>query len=234
MPRLKRAAGLAALLLAAAAMPAGAHQGNPSFRSIVQRVTPALAGLRVQVLGYDNQMQLTNRTGRTVIVYGYDGEPYARLLADGTVQVNRHSPALYLNEDRYGTTPVPPSANARSAPRWATQDRVGSFTWHDHRMHWMAQTTPPQVRSADRRTKVFAYAIPLQVGGARGAIDGTLYWVGSPSGFPVAAIVSLAVLVLLALGAVVLVRRRRAGGGGGRGGPGAGAPREAAPAKEAW
>jgi len=229
MSRLRRAAGLAAMLLAVAAMPAGAHQGNPNFRSVVQRVTPALPGLRVQVLGYDNQMQLTNRTGRTIVVYGYDGEPYARLLADGTVQVNRRSPALYLNEDRYGTTPVPPSANARRAPQWVTQDRVGTFVWHDHRMHWMAQTTPPQVRSTDRRTRIFAYAIPLQVGGASGAIAGTLYWVGSPSGFPLAAVVSLVVLLLLAIGAVVLVRRRRASGG-----PGASAPREAAPAKEAW
>jgi hypothetical protein len=229
MSRLTRAAALAAVLLAAVTVPAGAHQGNPNFRSVVRRVTPALPGLRVQVLGYDNQMQLTNRTGRTIVVYGYDGEPYARLLPDGTVQVNRRSPALYLNEDRYGTTPVPPSANARLPPQWVTQDRVGNFIWHDHRMHWMVQSTPPQVRDESRRTTIFAYAIPLQVGAARGAIAGTLYWVGSPSGFPVAAIVSLVVLVLLALGAVVLVRRRRASGG-----PGAGAPREAAPAKEAW
>ncbi|HXE45843.1 MAG TPA: hypothetical protein VN635_11675 [Conexibacter sp.] len=229
MSRLRRAAGLATVLLAAAAMPAGAHQGNPNFRSVVQHVTPALPGLRVQVLGFDNEMQLTNRSGRTVVVYGYNGEPYARLLADGTVQVNRRSPALYLNEDRYGTTPVPPSANAQFAPQWVTQDRVGTFVWHDHRMHWMAQTIPPKVRDKAKRTTIFAYAIPLQAGGARGAIAGTLYWIGSPSGFPVAAVVSLVVLLLLAVGAVVLVRRRRASGG-----PGGGAPREGAPAKEAW
>lgn len=228
MSRLRRAAGLAAVLLAAVAVPAGAHQGNPNFRSVVQQVTPTVPGLSVQVLGYDNQMQLTNRTGRTVVVYGYDSEPYARLLADGTVQVNQRSPALYLNEDRYGTTPVPPSAGPQFAPRWVTQDRVGRFIWHDHRMHWMAQTVPPKVRDASRRTTIFDYAIPLQVGAARGAIHGTLYWIGSPSGFPVAAIVSLVVLVLVAIGAVMVVRRRRAGG------PGAGAPREPAPAKEAW
>jgi hypothetical protein len=225
---LRRAAGLTVALLAAVAVPAGAHQGNPNFRSVVQRVAPELPGLRVQVLGYDNEMQLTNRTGRTVVVYGYNGEPYARLLADGTVQVNRRSPALYLNEDRYGTTPVPPSASPKLAPRWVTQDRVGRFVWHDHRMHWMAQTLPPKVRDQHRRTTIFSYAIPLRVGGARGAIDGTLYWVGSPGGVPVAAIVSLAVLGLLAVGVVVLVRRRRAAG------PGAGAPRPPAPAKEAW
>jgi len=227
--RMRRAASLAAMLLAACAGPAGAHEGNPSFRSIVRAVTPAVPGLQVQVLGFDNQMQLTNRSGRAVTIYGYDGEPYARVLADGTVQENVRSPAVYLNEDRYGTTPVPPSAKASLPPRWRTLDRTGRFVWHDHRMHWMTQSTPPQVHDTGRRTKVFDYAIPLQVGGGHGGIAGTLWWVGSPSGFPVAAIVSLIVLVLAAVGAVVLVRRRR--GGDGTRPTGDQPPR---PAKEAW
>ena len=60
--------------------------------------------------------------------------------------------------------------------------------------------------------------MPLLVAGAPGAIDGTLTWVGEPgagSSFPTAAVVSLVVLVLLAVGAVVLVRRRRAPDGAG-------------------
>jgi hypothetical protein len=234
MSRLRRVAGLAAMLLAATAAPAGAHQGNPNFRSVVHKVAPATPGLSVQVLGYDNQMQLTNRTGKPVVVFGYNGEPYARLLADGTVQVNRRSPAYYLNQDRYGTTPVPPSATPKATPQWVTQDRVGTLVWHDHRMHWMAQGLPPQVKDQSRKTVIFPYAIPLQVGAQKGAIDGTLYWIGSPSGFPVAAVVSLVALALLAVGAVVLVRRRRTGGEGGDRDGEAGEPRPAAPAKEAW
>lgn len=226
--RSRRAATLAAMLLATLAAPAAAHEGNPSYRSVVRTVTPSQPGLQVQVLGFDNELQLTNRTGRVVTVYGYNKEPYARLLPDGTVQTNARSPAVYLNVDRFGTAPVPASAKPSLPPRWRTLDKTGRFVWHDHRMHWMLQSRPPQVHDASKKTKVFDYAIPLQVGAQRGAIGGTLYWIGSPSGFPVAAIASLAVLVLLAVGLVVLVRRRRAGGDG----DSAGAGRE--PAREAW
>jgi hypothetical protein len=228
LSRVWRAVSPAVVLLAMSAVPAGAHQGNPDFRSVVRSVTPSVPGLQVQVLGFDSELQLTNRTGRAVVIYGYDGEPYARVLTDGTVQTNVRSPAVYLNEDRFGTTPVPASAKPSLPPQWRTLDRTGRFVWHDHRMHWMAHTTPPIVHDTSKKTKVFDYTIPLQVGAGRGAVGGTLYWVGSASGFPVAAIVSLVVVVLLAVGLVVVVRRRR--GGGARPAGGDGSP----PAKEAW
>ncbi len=228
-PRMRRAVALAAMLLASAAAPAGAHQGNPNFRSVVRSVTPSVPGLQVQVLGFDNEMQLTNRTGRAVTIFGYNREPYARVLADGTVQENVRSPAVYLNEDRYGTTPVPPSAKPSLPPQWRTLDKTGRFVWHDHRMHWMAQSTPPIVHDTSRRTKVFDYAIPLRVGAGHGVVGGTLYWIGTPAGFPVAAVVSLVVVVLLAIGLVVVVRRRRD-----RGERPAGGDRSPPPVREAW
>jgi len=175
----------------------------------VDRVVPSVPGVQVEVLGYDSQMQLTNRSGQTVTIGGYDGEPYARIRADRTVQVNTRSPAYYLNQDVRGGTPVPASARASAPPRWKTLDRAGVFEWHDHRMHWMAKGTPPQVRNRDRRTKVFDYRIPLTVGGRPGAIRGTLFWVGSPTGVPTAAIVSIALIALLGVALVVVVRRRR-------------------------
>ncbi|HYV16276.1 MAG TPA: hypothetical protein VE972_09660 [Conexibacter sp.] len=230
MPRshVWRAVSLAAVLLAVCAVPAGAHQGNPNFRSVIRSVTPGVPGLQVQVLGFDSELELTNRTGRAVTIYGYNGEPYARLLADGTVQTNTRSPAVYLNEDRFGTTPVPVSAKPSLPPRWRTLDKTGRFVWHDHRMHWMAPGTPPKVHDTSRRTKIFDYRIPLQVGTGRGAVGGTLYWVGSPAGFPLAALVSLVVVLALAVGLVVAVRRRR---GAGTTAPGQdGAP----PTREAW
>jgi hypothetical protein len=222
------AVSLAAVPLAMSAVPAGAHQGNPNFRSVIRSVSPGVPGLQVQVLGFDNELQLTNRTGRAVVVYGYDGEPYARVLADGTVEENVRSPAVYLNEDRFGTTPVPASAKPSLPPKWRTLDKTGRFVWHDHRMHWMARTTPPNVHDTSKRTKVFDYRIPLRVGAGRGAVGGTLYWVGSPSGFPVAAIVSLVVVVLLAVALVVVVRRRRDSGARPVG------DAESPPAREAW
>jgi hypothetical protein len=99
---LRRALVLAVLATPLLAAPvAVAHQGNPNFRSIVDGVTPAVRGLKLQVLNYDDRFELTNRSGQTVTVQGYNGEPYARVLADGTVEVNKRSPAYFLNDDRY-------------------------------------------------------------------------------------------------------------------------------------
>ena len=113
----RRILAAAAMLLALAAPPA-AH-ANPAFRSVIDRVEPARPGLALEVLGFDQNLQLRNRTGEVVVIRGYDGEPYARLLPDGTVQVNRNSPATYLNEDRFGTVKPParvPSARRRAMP----------------------------------------------------------------------------------------------------------------------
>jgi hypothetical protein len=222
---MSRLAGVVATTLAifaALAATAAAHQGDARYRSVIRGVDPGTSGLRVEVLNYDDRFELDNRTGRTVVVYGYEREPYARIDADGTVAVNRNSTAYYLNDERYANVPVPEAVreHPRASPDWVVQDRTGRFEWHDHRMHWMVRGVAPQVRDQSVRTKVFDYAVPIAVGGERAAITGTLWWVGpqDDSSFPVAAVISLVVLVLLAGGAVVLVRRRRAGGDGGDGG----------------
>ena len=218
---MRRALALAAaatLLLAAPA--AVAHQGNPNFRSIVHAVTPAVHGLKLQVLNYDDRFELTNRSGQTVTVQGYNGEPYARVLADGTVEVNKRSPAYFLNDDRYADVKVPASADAKAAPQWSVVNRTGDLQWHDHRMHWMSTSLPPQVTDKSRPTKVFDYAIPLRVGNRPGRIEGTLMWQPQASKAPVGMFAGLGVLGLLAIGAVVVVRRRRA--------------REPVEAAEAW
>lgn len=219
-PLLAAAACAAALTSAPAAL---AHQGDARYRSIVAGVTPATDGLTVEILNYDDRMVLTNRTGRDVVIEGYNREPYARVDADGTVALNRNSTAFYLNDDRYAQEDVPAAVRAhpRAAPDWKVQDRTGRFEWHDHRMHWMARGVAPQVRDQSVRTKVFDYAVPLTVGGSAASVTGTLWWVGEEGGgFPVAAIVALVVVALGAIVAVVVVRRRRGG--------------DRTPAGEAW
>ena len=44
-------------------------------------------------------------------IFGYANEPYARVLADGTVQLNQRSPANYIDDDRFARAGVPASAN---------------------------------------------------------------------------------------------------------------------------
>ena len=148
-------------------MPAAqAHQGNPNYRSVIHGVIPNTPGVKLQVLNFDDRLQLDNRTGKTVTVEGYQHEPYARLLKDGTVEVNRNSPAYYLNNDRTSTGKVPANAKPGVTPSWKVVDRTGSFQWHDHRIHWMSTVMPKQVTDKGKRTKVFDWKVPMQVGDA--------------------------------------------------------------------
>jgi hypothetical protein len=190
--------------------PASAHQGNPNFRSDVRALRPATDGVTIEVLNRDDRLLLTNRSGKTVEIEGYEGEPYARVLPDGTVQVNRNSPATYLNEERDGDVPVPAHAREGAPVDWQTQSKTGRFEWHDHRFHWMGTGAPPAVKDADTTTKVNDWSIPVKVGGTAGAITGTLWWTPQDaSGAPVGAIVALVALALAGVAFVVVVRARR-------------------------
>src|SRR3954466_7210778 len=126
MLRLRAVATGAALLALLGAAPALAHQGNPNYRSVIHGVTPAVPGVKLQVLNFDDRLQLDNRTGRTIVVQGYQKEPYARLLSDGTVEVNNNSPAFYLNDDRFAQAKVPATAKPSATPNWQVVDRTGT------------------------------------------------------------------------------------------------------------
>lgn len=207
-------AALAAITAWLVCIPAGtavAHEGgNPNYRSVIDRVTPAVPGVHFEVLAYDAYFELRDQHGHEVVIYGYEGEPYARVLRDGTIQVSERSPAYYLNDTRYPTSEVPAIANPKAPPKWKTAGSSGIFVWHDHRMHYGSTAIPPQVTDQHRKTKVYDYEIPLRIDGRKGAIDGTLYWVGSPNPSKLPFIIG-ALAFLVVGGALVLVVRRRRG-----------------------
>jgi hypothetical protein len=216
-------AAIATLLCLFLAPPVLGHEGNPDFRSEIDVVRPNVPGVSFQVLGYDADMEVVDR-GHEVVVYGYEGEPFARILSDGTVQKNKRSPATYLNGDRYAEARVPKSADADASPVWETVDDSGTLRWHDHRMHYMAKGTPPQVGDESERTKVFGYEIPLRIDGRKGAIEGTLFSVGPADTSKTPFLIAGAAIVLLGGAAVLIARRRR----------GASDDDEDRSAKEAW
>ncbi len=245
----RRLVGLLVLLLFAtlAAAPAGAQStstesGSPindqgssyHFRSYITGVTPAASGLSLQVLQFADRLELVNHTGKTVTVYGYEGEPYAQVLADGTVRVNTHSPAFYLNQAFYANVTVPPYATPTAAPQWTVIDRTGRLEWHDHRIHWMSPVVPPEVKDQGKQTKIFNWKVPISVGATPGTVHGELFWVPeSGSKTPTAAIAALAALIVIAVAFVIYVRRRRSRSAphdGSAGGENAAAPG----AREVW
>lgn len=224
---------------ASAGQSAPVESGNPisdqgssyHYRTYITEITPPVPGLSVEVLEFADRLLLRNHTGQTVTVYGYSGEPYARVQANGTTEQNVRSPAVYLNTSFYADVTVPPSANASAPPKWAVLDRTGELEWHDHRIHWMSPVKPPEVTNEGKRTKIFNWSVPIRVGAQPGTIKGELFWVPQSSKAPVGAIVALVVIVLLAAVFVFVVRRRRA-----RSAPGVGASRAGEPSssKEAW
>ncbi|HTZ63318.1 MAG TPA: hypothetical protein VMB51_04385 [Solirubrobacteraceae bacterium] len=181
------------------------------YRSNVTAVTPAQPGLQVRVVQYADRLLLTNRTGKMVTVYGYQHEPYARVLADGTVELNRRSRAYYLNQNFFGLIHVPPSASPTARPEWVVVDTGGELEWHDHRIHWMLPGIPPQVKDRSKRTKIFDWTVPISVGSEQAAIDGELVWVPEEDWAPLAEFGGV-IAAALAVGAALLLRRRRRGG----------------------
>jgi hypothetical protein len=184
---------------------------NYNYRSEITSISPKVTGLGIEVLEFADRLVLTNHTGKTVTVYGYSGEPYARVQANGTTEQNVRSPAVYLNTNFYGNVTVPASASASDPPKWVVVDRSGGFEWHDHRIHWMSPVTPPRVKDKSKRTLIFHWSVPISVGAQKGVVDGQLFWVPESSKAPVPAIVALVAIVLLALVFVLVVRRHRAG-----------------------
>ena len=193
-----------------------------NYRSNVTRVTPDLPGLKVEVLQYVDRLLLTNDTGETVTVYGYQKEPYARLLADGKVELNTRSRAYYLNQNFFGVITVPPSATPTARPSWTVVNKTGRLEWHDHRIHWMLPGIPPQVTNRAKRTKIFDWSVPISVGTERGAVDGELEWVPDEDWTPLVVFGGL-IVVVIAGAALVLFRRRRNRRATGRLGSGTGA-----------
>jgi hypothetical protein len=195
--------------------PAAADPARPTeYRSTVDEVSPSNAGVDVRVRGGDAFLEITVTPGHEVIVPGYEGEPYVRVLEDGTVERNRLSPATAINEARYGTEP-PADADADADPEWERVGDGGRYAWHDHRVHWMSPDPPP----ADPGEVVFDWTVPLSVDGEPVEVRGRLERVAGVSPVPWvvgAAVVAAALLafcwrrpprtaVLVASGALLVV-----------------------------
>lgn len=168
----------------AAAAPAAAHGGDApdatNYRTLVTS-GPPVAGLTIRAVEAGARLELDNRTGRTIEVLGYDGEPYLEVRPDGVYE-NTHSPATYLNATLAGDAEPPATADPTQPPEWrrATDEPVAR--WHDHRTHWMSAEPPPAVRADPaREQRVRDWVVPLRDGVSTMEVRGTLDWVPPPS-----------------------------------------------------
>jgi hypothetical protein len=178
------ATGLVLLLpgLVVAAAPAGADPAEPGeYRSQVTAMDPEVDGVSLRVAGGDSFLELQVDPGIEVEVPGYQGEPYLRVLADGTVEENELSPSAFQNRDRYGTE-IPAQADAEAEPRWVEVAGGGEYAWHDHRIHWMSPDAPPRVQGGEGRVQ--DWEVPLVVDGEDVVVTGTLDKVAGATPLP--------------------------------------------------
>jgi hypothetical protein len=205
--RVVAAALVTGALLLVGALPAAADPAGPTnYTSSVTAVDPDVGGVAFAVLGGDAYVEVTVAPGSTVAIDGYDGEPYLRVLPDGTVERNEASPTRWLNDARYGAadTTVPPEASSDAPPRWEAVATGGTYAWHDHRVHWMSPELPPNVDpDAGAVQPVTDWELPVTVDGEDVIVRGELAWL--PPVSPIPAV--LTVLLVAALGVVLLLRR---------------------------
>jgi len=226
--RLLPAVALALLALAPAAHAAVSQTPDVTdtrYSTLLRAEHPVVAGVIWRVIDRNDEIELINHSHETVTVFGYpqeqrnvayDGGPYAQILANGTVQVNTTSQAYYLNQSFLGNyADVPASASSRGYPvHWLTLAHNATYIWHDHRIHWLGLERPRIVTDVHRRTLVFDWYVPVQVGATKGYLYGQLYWNAEKAfSFPIGAIIALIVVVIGGAALVIVVRRRRGGGG---------------------
>lgn len=193
---------LATGVVVVTAAPAAADPAGPSdFRSEVTGISPAADGVDAVIRGGDSFLELTVAEGHTVIVEGYEGEPYLRFQPDGTVERNRLSAATYLNDDRKGAGITLPAdvtaADADTPPEWEPVADGGTYAWHDHRVHWMEEASPNVARGERVEGAYDPWRVPLVVDGARTEVQGILIYEETVSPLPYAG------LALIIAGALI-------------------------------
>lgn len=180
-----------------AATPASADPPGPTdYESRVVSITPSTDAISVAFIGGDSFVELTVAAGHEVIVLGYNGDPYLRFDADGSVWENDASPTRYLNEDRFGAADVPAEADPQADPRWRRVGSGGRYAWHDHRTHWMNEARPPAASPGDQ---ILEAAVPLRVDGVDVQIVVASFWLPGPGSVTTALVAGAAVVGLVAV-----------------------------------
>jgi hypothetical protein len=198
---------VALALVGLVAAPAAADPAGPSdFRSEVTGIAPAVDGVRAEIRGGDAFLEIEVEAGHEVTVFDYTPDkPYLRVLADGTVQRNRTASGTYLNDDRKGGGTIPESAEDPDAePDWEDVGDGGTYAWHDHRVHWMTEASPPVARGERVGDVYDPWRVPILVDGTAADIEGTLVYENAPSPIP------WAVLALITGGLLAWGGRRNA------------------------
>lgn len=188
--------------------PAAAH-GNPgSYVTAITSVRPAVPGLVVAAESDGSYLTITNRTGRSLIVAGYEQEAYLRITAQGTWE-NTRSPTAWINAG--GTErDQPSSVSAQAMPEWRQVSDSFTYRYHDHRIGWTGEGLPTVVAGdVNRPHLIERWSVDLTMDDTQITVSGSLTW--SPTGFGLAQVLFVLACLALIVGivAVIVVEGRR-------------------------
>ena len=194
-------------------LPASAHTAAgprpTNYLTTLGSISPRIPGVTVHVVELGNKLELTNRTRTDVIVLGYNADPYLRVGPRGLYE-NLRSSATYINRTRAGTATIPPIATGTGAstpPRWHRISNSHTAIWHDHRIHWMGTSPPPEVQDHPGSVHTIdpQWTVAFRYANQTVAVHGSLLWVPGPNAWPWVALI----VGLFAVGAVVAFRHGR-------------------------
>ena len=137
------------------------------------------------------RLELTNASGATVVVSGYENEPYLRVGPDGVFE-NTRSPAVFQNRSLNAPAKIPARYDASAPPEWHKVSDADHVRWHDHRAHYMGTGS----------FKASQWSVPLTVDGRPVVVQGDLAWVAPGPWWP------WLVLTLAIVGVIVLAAQR--------------------------
>jgi hypothetical protein len=138
--------------------PAAAHGADaPVAVAYVVRVeSVSVPGVVVRAVEGGARLELSNRSGRDVVVLGLQGEEFLRV-GRGGVEENRKSPTWFASRSIGGSAA---GGDAAAAPEWHRISAVPRVRWHDER----ARELPPR-----------QWSVPLLVDGREaGIVRGTV------------------------------------------------------------
>lgn len=175
---------LGLLLALGPAAPAAAHGSGggdaPYYRSRVTAVSPAVAGVTVDLARDGSWVRVRNATAVDLVLLGYDGEPYLRIGPQGA-QENVESVTSRVN-GRFGSglvTADTPAAQAARPPRWEPLGVEPVVTWHDARTHYGGLGRPAAVVDDPSRPHALTtWRLRGLYGDRPFTVDGRLDWTG--------------------------------------------------------
>jgi hypothetical protein len=171
---------IASLAVLGASEAAQAHVGGKlkGFVSTVTGFRPEIVGVRVVVVGGGTQLRLSNRSGQTVVIFGYQHDPYLRF-SRSVVAVNMHSPTSFATGGINSGKAMPPRPSTK--PLWRKVARGVTYTWHDNRIHWGGEVPPDIVKAAPEQAhRIRNWNVSGQANGRDFAIAGVLDYVPPP------------------------------------------------------